>query len=521
MHAPVRILDDIVVNQIAAGEVVERPSSVVKELVENSIDAGATDIVVSIEAGGRSSIVVKDNGRGMSKDDALLAIERFGTSKISSADELRNIATLGFRGEALPSIASVSKFTLTTRASEAQQATQIRIEAGKMREVSAVSAPLGTQISVKALFYNVPARRKFLKSERTELGYIKSLISDVACAHPEIRFSLVVDGVESFSFSGGSSFSERVKQILKNTNSMLQVQDELHTESGTYSVQGLIGSPLSAASSAGKLRVIVNGRCVRDKLMLKAIRDGYGNFLKPGKYPVGVIKLSIPPEDVDINVHPQKSEVRFRDGSSIFKILARSTKRTLSEELPAFKAEEPSYFSQAAKSSASYMGESLLPSSKEISFSFEAQEPNEVSWEGPKAEEEKQLLSSMRYLGQIFKCYLLFEGDEVFSILDMHAAHERVMFVRFRERHVESKIAKQQLLAPEIVDIPPGKIEVYEKQKTELDKLGFETDLYGEDCIRVSSVPALLSGVSPKKLCLLYTSPSPRDATLSRMPSSA
>ena len=510
---PVRILDDIVVNQIAAGEVVERPSSVAKELIENALDAKSTEIVVSVEAGGRSSIIVRDNGHGMSKDDALLAIERFGTSKISSTEELKGISTLGFRGEAIPSIASVSKFTLTTRAADAKSATQIRIDGGKLKDVSEVSAPVGTQISVKGLFFNVPARRKFLKTERTELGYIKALISDIACAHPEIRFSLVVDGVESISYQRDKTFDERIKQVLKGSKSLVSLNDELVAESGNYKVKGLIGAPLQAVSSAGKLRVIVNGRCVRDKLMLRAIRDGYGNFLKPGKYPVGVVSLSLPAEDVDINVHPQKSEVRFRNTDSVFKVLARATKRSLSDELPAFKAQVEGATSYSgyqgqgfAQPSDSQMGEALLPKESNFQFQWDTgsrpeQGQHPVRWEGETiSSSPKQLLTSMRYLGQIFKCYLLFEGEGVFSILDMHAAHERIRFVKIRESLVNGKLTRQQLLAPELVNIPSDKVDAYERQKELLSKLGLDTELYGEDCIKVSSVPAILSGASAAKL---------------------
>jgi len=331
----VQVLDDLVVNQIAAGEVVERPASVVKELIENSVDSGASRIVVGVVTGGRSRITVKDDGCGMSPENALTAIRRFGTSKISRTTDLLEISSMGFRGEALPSIAAVSKFSLRSQA-EGADGVSIVIAGGVQESVDYGKQVSGTTIAVEDLFYNVPARKKFLKTEKTELGYIKAVIQDIACANPGIRFELVSEGKTLLTLAAASSFFERAGQVLKNTSDFVEIRDVLNTDSGDYQVEGLVGKPLNSTRGATKLRLLVNGRAVRDKLMLRAVREGYGNMLKPGQYPVGVVRLLIPPLDLDINVHPQKSEVRFRFSSEVFKVIARSIKRAISDEKTGF-----------------------------------------------------------------------------------------------------------------------------------------------------------------------------------------
>lgn len=325
----VRILDSNVVNQIAAGEVVERPASVVKELVENSIDAGATEITVIVHNGGHSSIEIIDNGCGMSKEDALVAIERFGTSKIVNADDLWSIGTHGFRGEALPSIASVSRFQLITRQTGAKDGVSIDIEGGVLGNVGKVSCEFGTRISVRQLFYNVPARRRFLRSERTESGLIRAVMQDVAVAYPQLRIVLVMDGSEVLKLAPSDSFFNRARDLKFGGADPLLVNYSMSYPDGEVNIIGVMSQPVDAVTSSGRVRVLVNRRSVRDALALRAIRDGYGSLLASGRYPVGVVHLTVPPADVDVNVHPQKAEVRFRVPQVMYSAISRGVASAL------------------------------------------------------------------------------------------------------------------------------------------------------------------------------------------------
>ena len=281
----VRILDDAVVNQIAAGEVIERPASVVKELVENSIDAGATEITVIIDNGGKSNIEVLDDGCGMTRDDALLAVERFGTSKIASLADLESIATLGFRGEALPSIASVSRFSLSTCADEppGSPGVEVIIDGGKLRDVTETTLPRGTRVCVRQLFVNVPARRKFLRSDATECGMIKAILTDFCLSHPQLRIKLVTDGTEALLYPAVADFSARVRQIRIAGSQAVFVNTEKGTAAGVFRVSGALSHPVHAITGSSRLRLLVNNRTVRDRRLLRALRDAYGNFLKHGK----------------------------------------------------------------------------------------------------------------------------------------------------------------------------------------------------------------------------------------------
>jgi DNA mismatch repair protein MutL len=506
----VKILDDAVVNQIAAGEVVERPSSVVKELVENSLDAGADEITVVIANGGKNCIEVLDNGSGMLKDDALLAIERFGTSKITSSADLEGVATLGFRGEALPSIASISRLTLITRAKHEPSSRGVRIEisGGVLTEVLDVDSAVGTRIEVLGLFFNVPARRKFLRADSSETGLIRALLGDLAVSHPEVRFSLVSDGVELDLYLPTRSFDERVRQLGIVRGSLLSVDAEKETESGRYRIAGRLSQPINCVSGSGKLRLVVNGRVVRDRLLLKAVRDGYGAFLKGGKYPAGVVLLTCPPRDVDVNVHPQKTEVRFRDTQAVFSLVRGSISRALSLEVPTISGEQAGVqaASEFPKSvSASSFGvqgdtenprrifrNSFAPSQDSFRFrnSSLPVETNGVSGGCCAAG------GQFRYIGQVFDLYLLFQGDRELIVVDMHAAHERITFYRLKQQLMGAGVASQVLLVPETIDCPPDRQQVLAEVLSMSSRLGIDAEPFGEGSIIVRALPALLGAVS-------------------------
>lgn len=537
----VRILEDTVVNQIAAGEVVERPASVVKELVENALDAQATEISVVLSNGGRSSIEIIDNGRGMSREDALLAIERFGTSKIRSVGDLEEISSLGFRGEALPSIASVSKFRLQTKSSGAS-GVDISIRGGRLHDVLERDLPQGTRVEVKSLFFNVPARKKFLRTAATEIGHIRNLLADFAAAYPEHRFTLVSDGQELQCYPPSQSFAERVRELRVVQGKAIEVQhSELLPDSQSIHVRGVLSQAIEAVSSSARIRLLVNGRSVRDRLLLRAVREGYGSFLKPGKYPAGVLQISLPASTVDVNVHPQKTEVRFRDPQQVFSAISRAIAEAISShsllpraEAPrrAFQAEtspqvqlnapfrkpsaEPEFIvhapqelGESQKSSFSEPHSDLIstpqtpphsqPSLQAASALYSQAAPAEESGKHS-ASQEQDSLETARYLGQVMNLYLLFEASEELLILDMHAAHERVMFYKLKQQFLQGAILRQGLLVPETLELSEGEAERFDSVFDSLQKLGFESEVFGENTIIVRSVPAILGTVSASRL---------------------
>ncbi len=521
----VRILDDVVVNQIAAGEVVERPFSVVKELVENSLDAEATEVSVAITNGGKTSIEILDNGWGMNREDAELAVRRFGTSKIRTAGDLERIASHGFRGEALPSIASVSRFTIETSDGSSPQGVVISIDGGSDPEVSAKPVQTGTRVSVRQLFHNVPARKKFLRSEATEEGLIRSLLVDFAVAYPQVFFRFSSDGVERQIYAPAVDFFARARELRVAGERPFQVNHRLQTAAGPVHVFAMLSHPIECVSQAGRLRLLVNRRSVRDKLLLKAIRDGYGAFLRPGKYPQGVLSLNLPSEDVDVNVHPQKSEVRFRRPEVIFKAIISGLK----EALQASGAEAETLrsndlvFERLVENARPGVGRSVEFSPADHAFAFSGPfsgtfpgQSNVLPLFGSNAPpygesaagESRRTVRHMRYVGQLLACYLVFEGKDQTAIMDMHAAHERVMFYRLKQQFVGGAVHTQQLLLPEVVELGPENCTAVERHSASLRKLGFELDRISETHMTLRMMPAAISGISARALLLdLFSEP--------------
>lgn len=478
----VKILDETLANQIAAGEVVERPSSVVKELVENALDARARQISVTLSNGGTTAIEVLDDGVGMSRDDALLAIQRFGTSKIENVEELQNISSLGFRGEALPSIASVSHFSLQTRSTadtSSETGVEIRLTGGEQAEVIERDLPQGTRVRVQKLFFNTPARKRFLRTERTEASAIKGLLTDFSLAYPECRFILRSDGKEILNFSPVASSTQRIQQLQLAGESPLSISQSIETEHGSYILEGLLSQPIEAAQNASKLHFIVNGRIVRDKLLLRAIKDAYGIYLKGGQYPKGALIVSVPYAELDVNVHPQKAEVRFAHPEHLFRLVSRGIRAALSSKASVRPDRQPQ--------------ESFSAPDRRTEVVWEVAEP------APAANPPPQHLSILpertrkRFVGQIFSCYLIFEDGERLAFVDMHAAHERVRFFELKSAYLNLRQPSvQQLLVPEVLDDTPD--------VSLLRKLGFDIEIFGDGSVVVRGVPAFLTGVSPKRL---------------------
>lgn len=547
MSERIKILDDLVVNQIAAGEVVERPASVVKELLENALDAQSSHISISILNGGLSHIEILDDGIGMSKMDLVKCIERFGTSKVNTSEDLFNITTYGFRGEALPSIASVSKLSIQTRERDESDAFNLKIEGGSDPEIFTTAAPEGTKIKVENLFFNVPARRKFLKSERSEANSIKSVISDFSLARPEVGFLFYEEGKEIFSYPTGQSLLQRVKhtKLVQGVPVELNFERSYDSDStltslgiqndsrlNRISVKGYISQPLFAARVGSKIRFLVNGRIIKSPLLVRAVRDGFGSFLKPGFYPTGVVAITLPPRDLDVNVHPQKTEVRFRFESLIFSSIREAVSSALSlasESLPKEKVYQlnvPSFKDQKAniskQSEIEFIGKgrifkddlvylksdnqngetSLSLAENLIAYegayspsSLSVSEPQYRSEVGNDSSVQDHVLeySKLRYLGQIFKLYLLFEGKNNFAVVDMHAAHERITFFQLKKAFRKREIIKQSLLIPISIEISafddPDSI-VFKLDA--LDAFGIEAEVRDSEVL-IRSIPSILS----------------------------
>jgi len=568
----IHVLSEHVANKIAAGEVVERPSSVLKELLENSLDAGATRVKVQVEAGGKKLIQVTDNGCGMVRDDALLAFERHATSKIKDAEDLLNIHTLGFRGEALPSIASVARVLLETRAADEPGGTVLEIAGGKILRVEEAGLPAGTSLSVRDLFFNTPARKKFLKAESTELSHIASLVTHYALAHPDKHFELHSATNAVLVAAPVSSHSERIYQIfgretldqlvpLAATMKLERVgipepppwrRDEDYTPPvpGDIRVHGFVSKPEVQKLNRNSIFIFVNGRLVRDRLIQHALTEGYRNILPPTVFPVVLLFIELPNEEVDANVHPSKTEVRFRQNSQVHDFVRDSVRAALmkARPVPQFTRE---IAAQPTASAGLSPGASMMPSpgarndfaleapsqpprNERLQFSGEAiavDANSAISGFGPIGtpridtaaigqaifgpatnghadtcgnilQDESQVvvdelaLASLKPLGQIRDSFILAVNADGLWIIDQHVAHERVLFERILRERGQSQATQdgQRLLMPLIVELTPGQQAAFAEISEELRHNGFEIELFGTRTVAVKTAPG---GVRP------------------------
>ncbi|MEE8398406.1 MAG: DNA mismatch repair endonuclease MutL [Desulfobacterales bacterium] len=496
----VRILPEILSNKIAAGEVVERPASVVKELVENALDAGSTKIMVEIEKGGRSLIRVSDNGTGMGRDDALLSLERYATSKISEDRDLFQIKTLGFRGEALPSIAAVSRFHLITREKEEASGTGIVVEGGKIKEVSEAGAPPGTLVEVKQLFFNTPARRKFLKTINTEMGHIADTLSSIALSRPEVQFRLLHNGKPVKSWSVSPELVQRVVDVLgKELGSDLH---RLTLESDAVSITGWISSSRITRSTSRGIYIYVNGRFVRDRMIQHGLIEGYHGSLMKGQYPVAVLLVTVPFDRVDVNVHPAKNEVRFVEQQNIHQQVIRSVSETLHRsDRPKWTPSKPAVSQTSGVSEPRF---TFRPAEERIPFRKE--EPAETMRPvGIKEQEtlwEQQFFSDLRLIGQAHSTYIICEAQDALVLIDQHAAHERVLFEQLRRRSATAHAISQTLLLPETVDLGFREAVILEDMIPDLKRFGLEVEPFGGNTFAIKAVPDFLAGRPAKPLVL-------------------
>lgn len=519
----IKVLADAVVNQIAAGEVVDRPSGVVRELVDNSIDAGATDIFVTLQGGGHSRLKVRDNGSGMAKDDAILAFERHATSKVSVIEDLTGIQTMGFRGEALASIAAVSKVHLRTRSTDSDVGTHVSYRGGKLISVQSLAWSQGTEVEVEHLFFNTPARRKFLKSPKSEISRIRTWLAHSSLAHPNVRYRLVSDGDELLNVRPVGSVAERAKDIFSADLIPCQLEE------GGVRVEAMVSHPGEAISDTSGLVILVNGRLVVDKIVMRAIKEGFDSMLKDREFPIGYISIELGGEFVDVNVHPQKSEVRFRYPNQVFAVVRgailagiRTLKRPVVAKLPSNTVEvvsspvaaelDFSAFSQGSSDvqdsapiqtfqgggqSVSLFGDGAVLRSPSESYVVDTQSPDKA-WPQKKVENfinSEFSFSTLRYVGQILGCYLLCEWRDSFVAVDMHAAHERVNYSAIREAYSRKDVVQQPLLIPQTVTLPYEHVVNLMEQLEMVALLGFEIVERAADSIEVRAVPSVLSHV--------------------------
>jgi len=569
----IRILPEAVANKIAAGEVVERPASVVKELLENAIDAGAKTIRVEVEVGGKRMIRVIDDGHGMAHDDALLAFERHATSKLRSADDLLSIATLGFRGEALPTIAAVSRLLLETRDEGEAEGTRIEFAGGKLMGVKPAGLPAGTTISVADIFYCVPARRKFLKSDTTELGHIASLVTHYALANPGKQFVLTTPAQEIINCPPAEKLADRVYQLFGKQAleelveipavsspfraAITEPQLEEGEEKASLTVSGFTSRPDIQRMNRNGIYIFVNRRLVRDRLILHAIHEAYRNILPPAVFPATLLFLEMPYDEVDVNVHPAKIEVRFRRSQFVHDFVRDTIRQALMGARPI-----ASFAAAAASPQAGFSGNgsfsggitpspvesgvprAILPPMEEIGLGsgvgsdggFDltgapmrpveqripftsgaafgaALEPAQISQAGnwaanlaaPSADVPASLprpeqIADLKPLGQVSASFIIAVNGEGLWIVDQHVAHERVLFERHLEARRAGRVEAQRMLMPLVIELSPRQIVIFEKIAEELAANGFEVEPMGPKSVAIQAVPAGVGAPDAEKL---------------------
>jgi DNA mismatch repair protein MutL len=512
----IRRLPSDLTNQIAAGEVVERPASVAKELVENALDAGAKRVRVELEQGGVVLMRVSDDGAGMEPDDAVLALERHATSKIASKEDLFRLHTFGFRGEALPSIASVARLKILTRTRGSPEGTEVVVEGGGASHARPAGAAEGTSVEVRDLFFNVPARRKFLKATGTEAAHVSETLLLAALARPSVSFFLVREGRSAREWLRVATRRERATQAIDGERLEMCLG-----ERGPMRVEAHLAAPERARAGAMGLHLLVNGRPVRDRQLARAVAQAYGSVLEPGRYPVGVVYVDLPTEQVDVNVHPQKAEVRFADARALFEAITRELHHALARafSLPALGASRAWSSSPAPFAPAAYPVPPSEPASADPWRSASAQElpplavaerttmrspapPADLATEivGPGLFRGAGFYASLEFLGQVRATFLICGGSDGLYILDQHAAAERVTFHRLRHAFASRSIATQRLLIPEVVELLPSEIATLEEHASDVAALGVELRAVGPNAIAVHAVPTLLMRAPPERI---------------------
>jgi DNA mismatch repair protein MutL len=496
----VRPLPDALIDQIAAGEVVERPASVVKELVENSLDAGAMRVRIELRDGGREFIAVTDDGCGMTPQDARLALQRHATSKIHSADDLARIATYGFRGEALPAIASVASLCLRTRTASADAAIELRVEQGRLVGEGPAGAPPGTRVEVADLFAGIPARRKFLKAASTEWGHVADWLARAALALPHVHLEIRRDDRPAQIWSAARDLLDRAAAVLGEQEAAGLVPVQL--DEGRVSVAGLVSRPDRHRPTLGGVHLFVNRRPVRDRLMQHALVEAYRAVLPRGRFPSAVLFVSVPAQAVDVNVHPAKWEVRFADPQSIHRLVRGAARQALGERrwlsgAPAAPADGPA--TRRGPGASDWVLAVREPSPLGPRSAGGEPEPAALPGLGT-APAARLRFADLPLIGQLLATYLVLETRDGLLLVDQHAAHERVLYERLREQWRCGAVESQGLIAPEPVTLDPARRAALADAAAELLRLGFDLEPFGGDAVAVRAVPALLAERDPAGL---------------------
>ena len=531
VEAKIVLLSPALASQLAAGEVVERPASAVKELLENALDAGAQRVDIEIEGGGITRLCVSDDGFGMSPENARLSVERHATSKLTAIDDLNRMTTFGFRGEALPSIASVSRFSLRTRSPRSDAGVELSIDGGATPNVRPAGMAIGTRVEVRDLFFNVPARRKFLRSTGTESGHVTEVVEAAALTRPDVTFTLTRDGRSVREFLRASGRTERVAQVSQG--------EELTRCEGTRGplrMEAFLSRPEQARNGAGGLRLFVNGRSVRDRAIAVTVAQAYGSVLERGRYPRGVLHLDLPPEFLDVNVHPQKAEVRFADpralADALYGMLSRALAGAFSLPTPnrnawgrsrpepavaAVPADEPTVASRTAPGERTWIsgplavanGAAPIPAPPPIAPEM----PLETLFERvpallaardsaaiPVRPQPEITWSNLKFVAQLRQTFLLCESADGIYLLDQHAAAERVTFTRLRKQYQGRAVPSQALLFPVTLDVLPAEAELVELRGQEMAEVGLDVRVRGPESISIHAVPKLLQRASAERL---------------------
>ena len=501
----IAILADDVISQIAAGEVVERPASVVKELIENALDAGAKNIHIEAVSGGQKSIRISDDGSGILADEVELAVTRHATSKLRTADDLQQILTLGFRGEALSSVAAVSQFTLETRHREEEVGTQIRVDGGSIATTKAIGAPAGTVITVNNLFFNVPARLKFLKSENTEKRQISSIVQNYAMAYPAVRFVLLQDGREQFRSPGSGQLGDVVVKVLglDYFKEMIEVsgEDRIRGIGGDVTVEGFVSQPTLHRKDRTRITLFVNGRVVQDSGLTYAVTQAYHTLIEKGRNPYAVLMISVPPDFVDVNVHPTKAEVRFQDTSVVFAAVQRTVRQGVLGYKQASRHDSYGQFQQEERGwSLPYdrkrqidmelplEGGQSLPRVDD----FNSSDPTAIP-DGMGRPEKPRTLPLLRVVGQVGAAYIVAEGPAGMYLLDQHAAHTRILYQELTELYQQQNELPHRQLESQTIDLSVHDTQLLEKHRDNLNSVGFILEPFGSNTYLIRGMPTVLA----------------------------
>ncbi|MAS34319.1 MAG: DNA mismatch repair protein MutL [Anaerolineaceae bacterium] len=504
---PIQILADHVIAQIAAGEVIERPASVIKELIENALDADASTVHIMVNSGGRRLMRISDDGMGIPAAEVETAFARHATSKLTSADDLSHIRTLGFRGEALASIASISRMTMTTRADAETVGTRIQLEGGSLLQRQTIGAPAGTIVSVENLFYNTPARLKFLKAENTEKRQIAQVVTRYAIAYPHVRFILEQDNREAFRSSGSGQLADVMVTALgvDTFRDMIEFDSADTDRRGSITVRGFTSLPSLNRADRSRIMLFVNGRWVQDSSLSYAVIQAYHTLLMKGRFPVSIVMIELPSDEVDVNVHPTKAEVRFQNANDVFAIVQRTIRRALIDmaQAPAYSHRQGFILPDQSPGNQQIGMDLDLDSPGWFPHQYERVQSHQNSDDlesiptGPEAPRRPRTLPLLRVVGQVGASYIVAEGPAGMYLIDQHAAHERILYEQFMAEHASHQQQAQYTLSAQTIELPAPEARLIESNLEALQATGFDLEVFGQNTFLIRSIPAMLADKDP------------------------